>query len=480
MSNELDKHIGETLGRYESNVDAEALWEAVKPPKRRMPWLWFLALFGAVAIAGGLWLWSDDGSETVVDSQQVVSNATVANEEGNTSDETYQETANQAASGLEPQDDMLLADKVPMSVLATKNTTSSLTSVAKNTTVGDTEIQVTEEAVNTNLVVANEKPEQDTRVLGNITNEASSGNTIDEDNAEDRTAEAVTEDASVTVSNNPVFTKAVQNIGTLAYEVSLTEGEEELPIITLGDLPSRNRKASPFFAQVDVAYLGVQRQLENKDSLGVSWVSKRVNSEEVLEGLSADVSFGYRSPDGWQVRGGLGYTQLNTLFESTAVTQTVDTVTGVTMLIYGPGNSVDSVLGPVAYYETQTRERKTYNSIRQWELPLLGGYNFELGRLTLLAEAGVRLRLQRSWEGTVLNQSLENEFQDLSTTDWYRTGLGVSLQGGLQLAYPITSQLDILAGGSVRYNLQDFSAEESPFTERYQLLGGQLGLRYRF
>ena len=29
MSNELDKHIGETLGWYESDVDAEALWIAV-------------------------------------------------------------------------------------------------------------------------------------------------------------------------------------------------------------------------------------------------------------------------------------------------------------------------------------------------------------------------------------------------------------------------------------------------------------------
>lgn len=479
MSNELDKHIGETLGRYESDVDAEALWTAVKPPKRRMPWFWLLALFGVVAIAGGFALWTDDESEIAENSQQIVDNTITASEESDAIDETYQEAVNQEISGLKPQDDMLLVDKVPMSIAETKNTTGSLTSVAKNTTARDTRTQVTEKAINTNLVVANEKSELDTRVLENITSEASSGHTIDEDNA-DLETETVKEGALVTASDNPVFTKAVQNIGTLAYEVSHTKDEEELPIITLGDLPSRNRKKNQFFAQVDVAYLGVQRQLENKDSLGASWVSRRTNSEETLDGLSADLSFGYRSRDGWQVRGGLGYTQLNTLFESTAVTETVDTVTGVTMLIYGPGNSVDSVLGPVAYYETQNRERKTYNSIRQWELPLLAGYNFEVGRLTLLAEAGVRLRLQRSWEGTVLNQNLENEFQDLSTTDWYRTGLGVSLQGGLQLAYPITSQLDILAGGSVRYNLQDFSTEESPFMERYQLLGGQLSLRYRF
>ena len=242
----------------------------------------------------------------------------------------------------------------------------------------------------------------------------------------------------------------------------------------------RRSKNSPFFAQIDVAYFGLQRELESRDSLAGDWASDRTNSEELLEGVSADLSFGYRSQRGWQVRGGLGYTQINTLFGNTVTTQTVDSVEGLQVLIYNADNSVDSIMGQIAYYETTTRLKQTYNSIRQWELPILAGYNFELGRLTLLAEAGVRLQLDRSWEGTVLNQDLESNFQDLSTTDWYRTGLGVSLQGGLQLAYPITSKIDILAGGSVRYNLQDFSSDASPFVERYQLLGGQLGLRYRF
>ena len=150
MSNELDKHIGETLGQYESAVDAEALWTAVKPPKRRMPWFWLLALFGVVAIAGGFALWTDDKSEIVDDSQQIVDNTITASEEGDAIDETYQEAVNQEVSSLKSQDDMLLVEKVPMSIPETKNTRSSLTSVTKNTTARDTRTQVTEEAINKN------------------------------------------------------------------------------------------------------------------------------------------------------------------------------------------------------------------------------------------------------------------------------------------------------------------------------------------
>jgi hypothetical protein len=282
------------------------------------------------------------------------------------------------------------------------------------------------------------------------------------------------------VNSNQRLSTFAPEIETLTFEAKYAGEKNELVEVTPAATAYRRSKNSPFFAQIDAAYFGLQRKLENKDSLASDWANERANTEQLLEGLSADLSFGYRSRGGWQFRGGLGYTQLNTLFESTVTTQTVDTVQGLQLLIYGPGNSVDSIFGPVAYYETTTRAVQTYNSIRQWELPLLAGYNFELGRLTLLAEAGVRLQLSRSWEGRVFSPDLENNFQDLSATDWYRTGLGVSLQGGLQLAYPITSKLDVLVGGSIRYNLQDFSGDESPFRERYQLLGGQLSLRYRF
>lgn len=483
MSNELDKHIGETLGRYESSVDADALWQAVKPPQRRKPWLWLLLLLaGMVVVAGGLWYWSVDNKEgqMVENPPAVVDNAILSGEKEATL--STPKTEDKVAAQTTQQTAVDSAQKATTSVAETENATkrppkvykkeeveANSTSTKRNTAADDIatgnaerkEVKTAESVVaisekNTVVAPLNEE-EEVTTVLSSL-----GTNPLE----------------VVTTNERSISTLPV--VETLTFRVKSTGSENEVMEITPAAATYGRSKNSPFFAQIDVAYFGLQRELENQDSLAWDWASDRTNSEELLEGLSADLSFGYRSQRGWQIRGGLGYTQINTLFGNTVTTQTVDSVNGLILLIYGPNNSVDSFYGAVAHYETTTRQKQTYNSIRQWELPLLAGYNFELGRLTLLAEAGVRLRLNRSWEGTVSNRSLENNLQDLATTDWYRTGLGLSLQGGIQLAYPITSQIDILAGGSVRYSLPDFSSDESPFVERYQLLGGQLSLRYRF
>jgi hypothetical protein len=483
MSNELDKHIGETLGRYESSVDAEALWQAVKPPKKRKPWLWLLLLAGAVVVAGGLWSWSTNNEEgrMVESSLPIVDNTALSGEKEVTVSVPEAEDKIAVPAAEETTVDRV-GETGRGSVVETENATPFFPEVRKEVNSEANRIGTKEKITADNISIDNTE-RKGVNIEDPILAVAEKGSVIIPLNEEEENTTllpSIQGKPLEVVTTKERSTTSTPLVEKLNFGVKSTGSENEVMEITPVATTYRRSNKSSFFAQIDVAYFGLQRELENKDSLAWDWVSDRTNTEELLEGLSADLSLGYRSEGGWQIRGGLGYTQINTLFGNTVTTQTIDSVNGLTMLIYHPDNSVDSIFGAVAYYETTNRQKQTYNSIRQWELPLLAGYNFELGRLTLLTEAGVRLRLNRSWEGTVSNRDLENGFQDLAAVDWYRTELGLSLQGGIQLAYPITSQLDILAGGSIRYNLKDFSSDASPFVERYQLLGGQLSLRYRF
>lgn len=484
MSNELDKHIGETLGRYESSVDAEALWQAVKPPKKRKPWLWLLLLVGVIAVAGGLWSWSagSEQNQVVADNPSIEEQAVRAEKKETLLSSPKIEKGFGLAEG--EQSTSSTSPEARNISLAAGNR-SNLSSVASNAkATREKETATNEHTAIEKISIGPENLEvvEPHQAFADLTKASTVINASDQEKESTNFSLPFESELIATKSSSDSWGRETTVIETLAFSAKLTGEEQELLLAEPSlELPYRQRKASPFFVQMDAAYFGLQRALENKDSLSSDWARGRVNSEQLLEGLGADLSFGYLNSNGWQIRGGLGYTQINTLFENALTTQTVDTVVGLQMLIYNPDNSVDSIYGPVAYYETTTRSVQTYNSIRQWELPLLAGYNFELGRLTLLAEAGVRLQLNRTWEGLVLSQDLEsNNFQELGATDWYRTRLGVSLQGGLQLAYPLTSHLDVLAGGSIRYSLPDFSSDNSPFMERYRLLGGQLGLRYRF
>lgn len=480
MSNELDKQIGKKLGQYESEVDVDALWQTVRPPRRRRPWLLLLLLFGIVALAGGLWWTLGDVTTTGIDqpvatilneqqSESSMDTGTIADE--NVENHTVQEQGiaeNSFSSKTVNDEQQQGADLPPTfsvqekSSVAAGNTEITSSNIAGNQQ-GDPNLIIDELADNT---LKNELVE------GAMLEE----NLIAEEHVSDLTQEAESSPQTLNILKEDYI---VSVLPTLTASYLSIEQPVLLPSVPTPSV--RRRKNDGLFTQIDVAYLAVQRTLEAADSsFSSDWSGRRIGSEKVLEGISADLSIGYRHRNGWQLRGGLGYTKINTVFSQTVTIQTVDTLEGLQTIIFNPDNTTDSVFGPVPFYETSTREKQTYNSFRQWELPLLAGYNFDLGALDLLVETGVRLQLNRTWEGTILNGETENTFQELSEQDWYRSGLNISLQGGVQLVYPLTPKVDILAGGSIRYSLQDFSNDTSPFKERYQLLGGQVSLRYKF
>jgi len=349
MSNELDKHIGETLGRYESSVDAEALWQAVKPPRKRKPWLWLLLLAGVIAVAGGLWSWSamKQQDQVVEGDSPMVDHTVLSTEKDATftipeSGEEVASTSVQESAVSEMPDAMSISSgtekvKELPPATPTNKATEEKEIAANGNTVNDK---------NSTTLTKPMKLEVNQSVV-DLSKEKTTVNSSDQNEEPVVVLSSLSESRQLDTEPNtetvPVLVAPA--IETLVFGPEFTEEKEELTIATPVASAYRRSKNSPFFAQIDVAYFDLQRKLENKDSLNWDWASERTNSEQLLEGLSADLSFGYRSRSGWQFRGGIGYTQLNTLFASTVTTQTVDTVQGLTMLVYNPENSVDSIFG---------------------------------------------------------------------------------------------------------------------------------------
>lgn len=501
MSNELDRHIGEKLGNYESAVDTDALWQAVQPPRRRRPWGWLLLLL-LIGAGTGFWLtWESDSSAEVI----------TATAESNTSS-TSRSSISTSVADEKKMSSEKERNNLPLSASSSlpveEATAVDLRSTVEPENVADLSAKKAGRLENTPMTKAKEELGSAKTISLNTEQQLENQLVIEsgqtsKDDLSAFPAEKLEKDVEVLEASNsstplpttnPGFNKnetggfvkpvaePLAPIAKLAFDLSylhsLPESNHIPPVDLLKGAPP-GRKKQQWFAQMDAAYLFPQRELSAgavPDS--TTLVSDRASREEVLEGISVDLSVGVRRKVGWQLRAGLGYTQINILFSNSVTTQTVDTLDGLQMLVYGPDNSVDSIFGPVPFYETTLREKQTYNSFRQWEVPVLAGYNFELGAVELLIEGGLRMQLNRSWEGEVLYG--EEGLQDLASKDWYRSGLALSLQGGLQLAYPISDKLDVLAGGSVRYSLQDFSRDTAPFKERYQLLGGQVSLRYKF
>ena len=103
-------------------------------------------------------------------------------------------------------------------------------------------------------------------------------------------------------------------------------------------------------------------------------------------------------------------------------------------------------------------------------------YQARLNRFYVIGELGARLRIRRAWEGKLLDPM--GEVVSLENEDWYRSGLGISLQTGVHLAYQITNQMQLRLGGSIRYSVNSFTKKDAAFKENYQLQGMQLGILF--
>lgn len=493
MSNELDKHISEQLHRYESAVDAEAIWATVKPPRRRRPWLWMLLLLGVLSVAGGSWWMLNGGQQDTGEiGEQHTDSAASATAPGSTA-------MTQASTALASDDaEEQMVERFPT---ASAETTEIM---ERNTGQSSSTAEFPSPQGIQKKIGANLMPEAIAKNDNRIAEE-SSETVLDEAHfpaestaplaadeslgkeGQGETAESATAfpDDSEPSANDEVNTESLTRgtVQTVDYRLATRAGaiswpeSAALPAVLLSEASSKRRKrrGSPWAIQADGAYLLVQRELAS-DSLG-GWIDRRLATEEVLEAYSADVSLGYAFHKNWQIRAGLGYTQINTAFSLLETSSRVDTAVGLQTIIFNPDSTVDSIMGPIEIYETTQRRREIYNSFRQWELPILVNYEAAFGRMSLIAEAGARLRFSRSWEGSLLNNS--DEVVSLEDQDWYRSGLGLSFQAGLQLGYELSPQWQVRVGGTFRYSPSDFSTEAMPFQERYQLRGLQLGIRYQ-
>ncbi len=500
MSNELDKHISEQLHRYESAVDAEAIWAAVRPPRRRRPWFWLLLVFGLVSLSGGAWWFISTGENSQLASSDSPSSSTSVisdnREESVTSTSTVLEPdANSATESEAPNaqiesrlddTDATVERVVGDSQRVALDDSEEMEAASETSTFGQGNFVDGSTTAQGSEASSNEQFEELPGLtdLGNIDYEQQDISPLAVEELSQ--TEAFTEQSSVTEETlNTSDVNRSRLVESIDYRLAsrgglLAERQNTLDQeITLPEYRRNRRKLSPWSVQLDAAYMLIDRDLQVEgDSLPTTWVEQRRATESLLEAWSTDLSVGYAFHKNWQVRAGLGYTQINTQFDYLTTSSRTDTVDGVQTIIFNPDNTVDSITGPILMYETVQRERQIFNSFRQWELPILLAYENGFGSLSFIAEAGARIRLSRSWEGQVLGQDLR-EVVSLEDQEWYRTELGLSLQAGIQLGYELTPQLQLRAGGTMRYTPAAFSKPDQGFKEGYQLFGLQVGVRYQ-
>ena len=239
------------------------------------------------------------------------------------------------------------------------------------------------------------------------------------------------------------------------------------------------RKSFSFSAGVQGSISFVDRKLESDSSyFHLDLLDLRKKTERELEAIQAGLRLTVRHSSGLGLTSGVNYTQINERFRYNTTVSTVDTVYGIKYYVITINNDT------VPFYDDIPLEKKTtyrkvhYNKYRMIDVPVLADYRHEGRDFSLGIQAGVFVNVSLAAKGRFL--AAENEFEDLSDTDIFRSKVGLSYYFGMSAGYLLNENLELTISPFMRLFPKSFTESSYGLTQRYNLFGLNVGAVYHF
>ncbi len=215
-----------------------------------------------------------------------------------------------------------------------------------------------------------------------------------------------------------------------------------------------------------------------QDSASV-YLTTRRTTERPLEYISASLMGGMQHRSGWYFMTGVGYTRINERFEfQRRYTETETLPDGVTGITIGPGGDTTFTYGPLETIHSFFYRKRTYNSYTLIDLPLVAGFSLERDRLSLALEGGVVFNLRLKAQGEIFDRL--DGYIRLEDSEYFRANAGLSYFGSLRLGYAVNCNLQVSVSPFFRGFSGSFTTDEIGMTQKYTLVGVNLGARWRF
>ena len=211
-----------------------------------------------------------------------------------------------------------------------------------------------------------------------------------------------------------------------------------------------------------------------------SLLNDRIATETPLEAIELGLNISYFPTEGFYLRTGLSFTQINERFDWQSISYSRDTLTGVLLLVEldEQGDTLSKSIGLGQGTTTTSYQAKIYNSIRLLDLPLIIGYRFQSSAWHFGLETGVYFNLLQTAEGRILD--INRQVRKLETTSVLKKRIGLSLYGAIRISYQLTDQWAISFAPNLRYQLGKNTRDEYELEQWYHLLGMQMGVGYVF
>lgn len=466
---QLDNIFRQELGQHDSGTP-EHLWAGIearrKKPNRRPAWLLpatGLAVIFALGISA--WLFYPDAispdlvdlkkEKLAVEKPTPIADAILPSEASQINQTAVAET---------------IIDEVTIEATA-KSTTVSAASAEKSET---TSILKSSGAISKPTVVSNtflvEKPNGTITVSEKTTQFSNESSSEFSANVSRNNREAV--------ENNQKSAKT-----ETAQITRLLSLKSDLLAINLGELKGPEgcynfdgRTGGPTMDALSFDLLGgpgfAPRTLKNTgDSENDLYRDAREASEDSWYSFSGLLRANMRYSGGLTFRGGIGYSQINEIFEfrNGSATQTVTTEI----------TNTDGSVTTITTVEEGELYKLTHNRLRFVDIPLTLGYEKQMGKVTFGVNAGASLNIQFTQKGDFLSESgdpVNFTTSNPNKYDYFKTKAGASFIASAGVSYQLPNRFDLHIEPHFRYFSKSLS--EGSLEQRYTNFGVRAGVRY--
>ncbi len=183
-----------------------------------------------------------------------------------------------------------------------------------------------------------------------------------------------------------------------------------------------------------------------------------------------------------EVKAGIGYRQIHEVFDYIDQSASRTIVQTITDTIHN--NGIPTVIIDTSVVtEYGQRIKRSNNKLRFLEIPIIGGYNFDIGKHRVLLSGGVAVNLAFGQKGDILapDQSIVSiGSQQSDGYSIYKTkaGLDILANLGYELYANQSNAVSIMA--SFRWSLKDLTRSDYPLTQKYSSINLGLALKHRF
>lgn len=284
------------------------------------------------------------------------------------------------------------------------------------------------------------------------------------------------------IENESILTNETVSIKTLDVLNPKLEYANSLPKINKDvECPTFSKKSNLYFELIpEVGIFKPFKKLESLSSEPNEIFNLRNENEKTLEGIQAGLYLRLRSSKSpFSVRSGLEYQQLTEKMKLNYEYITRDTSIGIiSVTVSQTGDTITTIYGEIVEETLNTGSQVAHHQFQTFDIPLVLGYEKNIGSFDLGVEAGVSFNITLRNKGNLL--STPNSFTTLPDNGLYKASLGLNYLGSIYLAKDFNSIGRFYVALRGRFLPSTFSSQANSIKQSYTYTGLHLGYVFSF